>query len=344
MGKEKKNSKDKKQKKKMKLWLKILLWILAIFIIGSIAFMVIQKDMFFYPSFDNESNTWLHNQSSFEEITITTVDEDAVSSSLNMNTSTLSGWIKFNRPKTEKAPLVIYFGGNAQSSANTMRAFEVDGKFSSTFKGYNFMYVDYPGYGLSTGEPSDKSLFDAGIKTYDYAKMQKYVDKDNIIIVGYSIGTGVATYVTSKENPKGLILIAPYDKGLSLYNGAINSFYGPMKSYARYKFNSSKEADKILCNSLIITSRDDEVIDYKLALKLADRFEVEPELVILEGVMHNQYFNRKAALDKIQEYLTNNLPEEMLDGDGEMVEPEEEEQEETRVKTRKGIVKPRVVY
>jgi hypothetical protein len=117
-----------------------------------------------------------------------------------------------------------------------------------------------------------------------------------------------------------------------------------MKSYARYKFNSSKEADKILCNSLIITSRDDEVIDYKLALKLADRFEVEPELVILEGVMHNQYFNRKAALDKIQEYLTYNLPEEMLDGDGEIVEPEEEEQEETKAKTRKGIVKPRVVY
>ena len=310
MGKKKE---EKKPKKKMKLWLKIFLWILAIFIIGSVAFMAIQKDIFFYPAFDQESHNYLLTQDSFEEIEIKTVDEDSVASSVNMNVSYLRGWIKYNNPKDKKAPLVIFYYGNASNAAGLMRAFEQEGKFETTFKGYNFMCIDYPGYGKSTGEPSDKTLFDAGIKTYDYAKMQSYVDENNIVVMGYSIGTGVASYVASKENPKGLILVAPYDKGLSLYNGAINSFYGPMKSYARYKFNSSKEANKILCDGLIVTSRDDEVIDYHLSLNLANNFEVEPEVMVVDGVTHNQYFSKGDILAKIREYLEKKLPEEVED-------------------------------
>jgi hypothetical protein len=130
-------------------------------------------------------------------------------------------------------------------------------------------------------------------------------------------------------------LVAPYDKGLSLYNGAINSFYGPMKSYARYKFNSQKEADKILCEGLVITSRDDEVIDYKLSLNLADAFEIEPEVMVLDGVTHNQYFNKRVVIDKIKEYLDKNLPEGM---EYQVFE------DETQNKVPKRIVRPKILY
>ena len=47
-------------------------------------------------------------------------------------------------------------------------------------------------------------------------------EKDKIVVLGFSIGTGVANYVTSEKDPHGLILVAPYDRALSLYNNAIN--------------------------------------------------------------------------------------------------------------------------
>ena len=63
---------------------------------------------------------------------------------------------------------------------------------------------------------------DAGIILYDYATTIECVDKDNIIIMVYSIGTGVATYVASQREITGLVLMAPYDDFSSIANGIMN--------------------------------------------------------------------------------------------------------------------------
>ena len=51
------------------------------------------------------------------------------------------------------------------------------------FEGYNLMIIDYPGYGLSDGKPSDKTMFDSALKVYDYASQLDCVDEDNIVLV-----------------------------------------------------------------------------------------------------------------------------------------------------------------
>ena len=82
-------------------------------------------------------------------------------------------------------------------------------------------------------------------EVYDYALTRKDVDKDKICVLGFSIGTGVATYLASERDIDGLILIAPYDKALSLYNNCLNIFHGPLKILARYKFESIKYAKDV---------------------------------------------------------------------------------------------------
>lgn len=203
-----------------------------------------------------------------------------------------------------------------------MRAFNRAQVFQTYFPEFNFMNVDYPGFGLSTGEPSDDTMFEAGEQIYDYAKVQPYVDASKIIIIGYSIGTGVASHVAAYSQAPGLVLIAPYDKGNSLYNGAINSFYGPMKSLMRYDFNSSKEAETIICSPLIIASRDDEIIDYHWSLNLGQYFKVEPEYLIIEYITHNYYLSSVPVLEKMAEYCSKHIkgnteteqPEGVTDG------------------------------
>ena len=60
---------------------------------------------------------------------------------------------------------------------------------------------------------------------------------DNIVIMGYSIGTGMATYLASQKNVNGLILLAPYDNALNLYNDNLNIFYGPIEKIRKYAIN-----------------------------------------------------------------------------------------------------------
>lgn len=318
---------NKKGKVKKKRNVKQIIFVaIAVIAVLLFAFYKMQRELFFYPGHDKKSYEELSRTASFETVKIYYNRTTSASSSASLDFSNeeiiLQGWIKFNKPKEEKSPLIIYFGGNAGNSSAQMNSFNHAQMFQTYFPEFNFMTVDYPGYGLSTGEPSDDTMFEAGEQIYDYAKVQSYVDPSRIIIIGYSIGTGVASHVASYSQAPGLVLIAPYDKGNSLYNGAINSFYGPMKSLMRYDFNSSKEAETIVCSPLIIASRDDEIIDYHWSLNLGQYFKVEPEYLIIENITHNYYLNSTPVLEKMAEYCSNHIknntentePEGVTDG------------------------------
>ena len=102
----------------------------------------------------------------------------------------LHGWIKRNS-SLEVAPLVIYFGGNAQNSSTTFNYYNENNIFEY-FSGYNVLYVDYPGYGLSVGQPSSKSLLESGLTIYDYASKLEEDTSENLSSDGF--------YSMPKEN------------------------------------------------------------------------------------------------------------------------------------------------
>lgn len=277
--------------KKRKLWFSFgLLWVLflAIFIIVILA---VQQSLFFHPWHDQAAHEQLSREETFEEINI------------DHKGGRLNGWLKYNEEEA-KAPLLIFFGGNSQNSSNTCRFFEEHNIFRN-FAGYHFLYVDYPGYGLSDGSPSDTSMFAAALRIYDFACTLDCVDGQNVVILGYSIGTGVATYVASQRAANGLILLAPYDRGLSLYNNELNIFHGPLKLLAKYKFDSVSYAKNVQVAPLIIASYDDEVIDESLSLNLAKCFDTIEQMLLLQGVSHDAFFYQREVLDAIYDYLQN---------------------------------------
>lgn len=201
---------------------------------------------------------------------------------------------------------MIFFGGNSQNSSNTCINFLKNDTYKY-FEGYNLMIIDYPGYGLSEGNPSDKTMFEAGLKIYDYAHTLNCVYTNNIVVLGYSIGTGVATYVASQRDVNGLILVAPYDEALSLYNDTCNIFHGPLKLLAKYKFKSISYAPEVKVAPLIFTSYADEVIDYNFTLNLVTYFNKVEQTIVLEDVTHNGYFSQEVVLNGIYDYLQERL-------------------------------------
>lgn len=286
------NNVKKSGKKKNKILINVLLWILVLIILSSIGIWYVQPSAFFYPWHDEKSYEFLQGNSEFEELKIQNGE------------NIISGWIKYNNSKEEKAPLIIMYGGNAQNSSNTGRWF-LESKIFDKFAGYNFLVIDYPTYGLSTGKISERTLFDTGIKAYEYAENLSCVDRDKIVVLGFSIGTGVAHYVASEKNPNGLIVVAPYDCALSLYNNAINIFHGPVKLLTRYKLESKEYAKNINTNPLVITAKEDEVISYKFTENLLQFYKNEPQYLCVDKGNHNQYFSNVEVLNKIEEYLVS---------------------------------------
>jgi len=273
--------------------LKLISSILGVIILFGIVLSFIiwffQDKILFYPSHDENGYQYLLKDDSFEQIKIE--KDDYI----------LHGWLKRNSD-FDVSPLVIYFGGNAQNSSRSFSNYN-DDNFFKYFGNYNVLYVDYPGYGLSTGKPTGSSILQAGLDIYDYATELEYVDKNNIVILGFSIGTGVANYVASLRSINGLILLAPYDDLINMYNDNLNIFYGPLKLLVKHKIISYKYATKVKVPPIIIFTKDDEVINYKHSINLTKYFNNVENTIILNGFGHNDFFAQQIVLENIYNYL-----------------------------------------
>ncbi len=264
-----------------------LLVLLTITISCSIIYYV-QNRLLYHPHHDTIARSVIKNLSdrNYEEIGIK-IDESLV----------CWGWgYRFS----EESPTILYFGGNAQTSDNFF--INMDDQYK---EGYNWVMIDYPGYGGSNGKPEYNKILQAADSAYHFVLDSSYYGNNKIIIAGFSLGTGVATYVASKYEIDKLILITPYDNGVSLYNGVLNIFYGPLKLLIRNPYPSSDYANNVKCPVLIIASEDDEVVSYHLSVKLENNFS-NVNLHTVKNLFHNEIFNNKQTINKILQFCQNN--------------------------------------
>lgn len=274
--------------KTIKGFLFLLIVLVNLTIALSTTILLFSDEMFFYPNQDTESYEENTKNKKYEEI------------QFKKDNKEFSGWLL--KKEEGRAPLVIYFGGNGECSARRFHTNKESNNWDY-FDGYNFLMVDYPGYGNSKGTPSDKSMYDMALKTYDYAMNREDVDPDNIVLMGYSIGTGVATYLASQREVRGLILMAPYDEGISLYNSMIDIFHGPAEYLARNKFESIKYARSVNIYPLLLVSKADELIPNESSINLSETFPNGSNLHFLEDVKHSFFWDEKEVLENVELYL-----------------------------------------
>lgn len=259
--------------------------VLSVFVAGDAVCYALAPTFLFQPHFDEQASNELANYQNAEEIIF------------EGDNGKISGWLI--DMYGEEAPLVLYFGGNSENSANRILSLLNNEEQMGAFDGCNFAFVDYPGYGKSEGTPSEESFKRFGTDAYDYFK-NRY---DRIVIMGYSIGTGVANYTASQRDADGLILMAPYADGYDLYNGFVNIFHGPLRLLVDYKMEAVEFARKIELRPLILASPDDRIVRYSSSVRLASAYPSGCRFVTVDGIAHNQFFRTELVLEEIRNYL-----------------------------------------
>jgi len=202
----------------------------------------------------------------------------------------------------EPTPLIIFFIGNATNAAEMMYSMDTAGMWDS-FLNYNLLIMDYPGYGLNVGTPTSDNIYREALITYDYAVNQPYVNGNEIIIGGVSIGTGPAVYLAANRRAKGLFLLAPYANGYDLCNNVLPIFRGPMRLLVRNKLLSEKYAASISVPTLLVATKNDETVPFSSSERLRAHFPAEPEFVVLSGVGHNGIMPNAKTLNSIKNFL-----------------------------------------
>jgi uncharacterized protein len=178
----------------------------------------------------------------------------------------------------ESKGLVFYLHGNAGS----LRSWGNVAEFYVRCN-YDVFIIDYRGFGKSQGRISgEKQMYRDMQIVYDSIK--NLYPENKIIIIGYSIGTGLAVHLASTNNPRLLILNAPYYNMTDL----VHSYIKILPSFLiRYKFKTNESITKVKSPVIIFHGDSDETIYTGSSVKLSKLFKPADKLHILKGQQHN---------------------------------------------------------
>ena len=118
--------------------------------------------------------------------------------------------------------------------------------------GVSVLAFDYPGYGLSTGEPTEPGVYAAADAAYRYLREQVGVGAAAIVAHGRSLGGGVMVDLASRVPVGGLIIESSF---VSVYRVVTRAPLLPID-----QFDSLAKLDDVTAPVLVMHGQRDEVI------------------------------------------------------------------------------------
>ncbi|NNF29756.1 MAG: alpha/beta hydrolase [Flavobacteriaceae bacterium] len=247
----------------MRLLKKVLLFIVATIVIVLMGAYLLQEKFIFLPSKLPQEYVYEFDHD-FEELFIETED-GARLNALHFKQENPRG-------------IIVYYHGNAGDLSRW-------GEITSYFLQYNYevLVMDYRTYGKSTGKISEKALYRDAQLFYNKAK--ELFPEGKIVVYGRSIGTPIAAYVASKNDPKKLILETPFYDFKKLVK---DKFPLVPLGLLKYEFPTAHFADDVKCRIVIIHGTDDGIIPFEMGMQLYSVLpEEERNFITVKGGKHN---------------------------------------------------------
>lgn len=238
-----------------------------------------QEKMIFFPE-KLEKDFKFSFTDKFEEVTIQSKDNKSLHGLLF-------------KADTSKG-LIFYLHGNA-GSVNSW------GDVAKTYTrlNYDVFILDYRGYGKSEGSVNSQQQFFEDVQSA-YDEMKKRYQENKMLVLGYSIGTGPATYIASTNHPWLLILQAPY---YSLVDMMKHTYPIVPTFLLKYRFETNKYIKDCKMPVIIFHGDQDEVICYNSSVKLKALLKNSDTLITLKGQGHNGITDNPDYVDAMKNIL-----------------------------------------
>ncbi|PZM84983.1 hypothetical protein DLH72_02605 [Candidatus Gracilibacteria bacterium] len=264
----------------MKIILKILILIVFLYIFSLFLLWFFQEKFIFFPSKDNPYViSELKNNPYIKHITKKTPDDII-----------LDGWIQ---TYPDKQKTIILFAGNATNVTNFIGDFSIPNA--------NIISFNYRSYGSSSGKASEKNLFSDALFIYDSLILDGLIDSKEVYIMGISLGTGVATFLSSQREVSGVILVTPYDSIESVSKSKFPFF--PIKFLLRNKFLSTKFSILKENPVLIIYAGNDKIIKNYHTENLIKHWNGDIKKLFIAEADHNNVLDYAESRQAIENFI-----------------------------------------
>lgn len=180
-------------------------------------------------------------------------------------------------PRAPGKPVFLYFHGNGGNLSYRPKRFALLSE-----DGAGVMAVSWRGYGGSTGSPTEEGLMaDARAA---YASVRSRVDQKRIVLVGESLGAGVAVKLAAEVPVAALILDSAYS---SISDVAASKFpWLPVRLLIQDEFRADLAAGNVHVPVFQVHCTDDPVIPLVFGRRLHQLLPNRRDLIEVPGRCH----------------------------------------------------------
>lgn len=197
------------------------------------------------------------------------------------------------RPR-QGARAVLYFGGNAEDVTASLPLLD------EAFPGHALYLMHYRGYLGSSGKPTEKALVADALALFDRVASEHR----DVVVIGRSLGSGVAIQVAARRPVARLVLVTPFDSLAAV--GARHFPYFPVRWLVRDKYESDRHAPNVQAPTLLIAAAHDEIVPAQSSERLLSRFAPGvASMKVIGGAGHNSISDSPAYLAYLRTHSAN---------------------------------------
>ncbi len=213
------------------------------------------------------------------------------------NSGKVSVWFVAPEALDPSRPAALFFHGNGEN-LETMRMAGLYEDLMGLEIG--FAAIDYPGYGRSSGRPSEGSLTEAG--EVAWAWLERQFPSRPRVLCGWSLGAAVALRLAA-DHPDRVDAIVAMSAWTSLPDVATVHFPKWLVNLSlRERYASLALANRITAPSLVIHGARDRIIPAEQGRRLAEALEGS-RWVEVPGAGHNDLLSRPEVWDELAAFF-----------------------------------------
>jgi pimeloyl-ACP methyl ester carboxylesterase len=196
--------------------------------------------------------------------------------------------LAFGAPAADVGRTFLFFHGNNETADDSVG---LAGELVR--RGHRAIVAEYTGYGRSKGEgsPSERVLYEDAEALLEHLRGAKG-GASPIVLMGRSLGTGVAAEMSMRGHGRGLVLLSPYTSIDDV--GAHYVPFLPVRALLSDHFATLRKAPAIRVPTLVVHGTADEVIPFAMGTKVAGAI-AGARLLTIEGGTHNDLFARAGS-------------------------------------------------
>jgi fermentation-respiration switch protein FrsA (DUF1100 family) len=192
-------------------------------------------------------------------------------------------------PRVDASAQIVYFHGNGGNLS--VWADILAGLWQRNF---DIVAIDYRGYGLSTGQPSEQGLYRDADAVVAFVDAHLRRPSLPLVFWGRSLGATIAAYAASVRAPDGVVLEAGFPSARSVLES--NPVLLAMSLVASYRFPTAQWMRGVTVPALVIHGDRDSVIPYPLGQRLYEALPGPKRFVTIRGGDHNDPSPADSAL------------------------------------------------